>query len=515
VNYIPAARVRRIFILKKEITPVIRLILASVLCLSVVGAGGLIAGRVALYGNTQEAAPKELTTYRDVVKRVLPAVVSIEAKGKPRTASAKLPPGQLPPSFNMPGLPEELRKELEKFQREQPPAPDMGPGRAFGSGFVVDPKGVILTNDHVVRNADEVEVRFEDGRKFVSKDIKKDPKTDLAIVRIESKEPLPYLKLADSSTAEIGDRVLAVGAPLGLTGTVTSGIISAKGRDIHMNAYEDFIQTDAAINPGNSGGPLVNMDGEVVGINSVIKSGTGGFQGIGLAISSNMVKNVMEQLLQNGTVHRAYLGVQVNALDPEVADRLGVAGKSGVVIGKVMSGAPGAKAGLKDGDVVTEIGGKVVKDPRSLQSLVAGLPIGKSVEMVVYRDGARKVLNVTVEEQSESYGLANDASDNANTALGKIGMHVTELTAEKAKLLGYQEKSEGVLIAEVEPNGLAGGAGLRSGMLIVKVDQQAVKTVEEVQKAVEKGSLDKGMLFQVRTPRGGTSYVLLKAPAAH
>ncbi|HEY1859288.1 MAG TPA: trypsin-like peptidase domain-containing protein, partial [Gemmataceae bacterium] len=348
-----------------------------------------------------------------------------------------------------------------------------------------------------------------------SKDIKKDPKTDLAIVRIDAKEALPYLKLADSSTAEIGDRVLAVGAPLGLTGTVTSGIISAKGRDIHMNAYEDFIQTDAAINPGNSGGPLVNMDGEVVGINSVIKSGTGGFQGIGLAISSNMVKNVMEQLLQNGTVHRAYLGVQVNALDAEVAERLGVAGKSGVVIGKAMSGAPGAKAGLKDGDVVTEIGGKAVKDPRSLQSLVAGLPIGKSVELVVYRDGARKVLNVTMEEQSESYSLANDASENGNTVLGKIGIHVTELTAEKAKQLGYPEKSEGVLIAEVEPNGIASGAGLRSGMLIVKIDQQAVKTVEEIQKSVEKGSLDKGMLFQVRTPRGGTSYVLLKAPAAH
>jgi serine protease Do len=489
-----------------------RLLAASALCLSITGAGALVADRALVYANSVVEAPKELTSYREVVKKVLPAVVSIEAKPKAKPAAAKLPNGAVPRAFDFPGLPDELRKELEKFQKN-PQMPEHNFGRAFGSGFVVDPKGVILTNDHVVRNADEVEVHFEDGRKFVTRDIKKDPKTDLAIVRIETKESLPYLNLADSSAAEVGDRVLAIGAPLGMTGTVTAGIISAKGRDIHMNAYEDFIQTDAAINPGNSGGPLVNMAGEVVGINSVIKSGTGGSQGIGLAISSNMVKDVMNQLLKNGTVHRAYLGVQVQALDSEVAERLGVPNKAGVVIGKVMPNMPGAKAGLKDGDIVTEIAGHVVKDPRALQTLVAGLPIGKEAELVVFRDGARKTLTVKVEEQSETYGLANDVSDHANTAFEKLGIKVTDLTAEKTKELGFAEKTEGVLITEVDPTSVAGDAGLRSGVLIQKVDKESTKAVNDLQKALEKGSLEKGMLLTVRTPQGGTSYVLLKSSA--
>jgi serine protease Do len=492
-----------------------RFIAASALCLAVVGAG-LIAVRADLfYKNPEESAPKEPTSYRDVVKRVLPAVVSIEAKAKPKPAALKLPSGSPPPSARMPGLPEELRKGLERYYRDLPPEEDRTPSRAFGSGFVVDPKGVILTNDHVVHNAAEVEVRFEDGRKFVSSDIKKDPKTDLAIVRIETKEPLPFLRLADSSTVEIGDRVLAVGAPFGLTGSVTSGIISAKGRDIHLNAYEDFLQTDAAINPGNSGGPLVNMAGEVVGVNSVIKSATGGFQGIGLAISSNMVKQVMEQLLQNGAVHRAYLGVQVNALDPAVAKALGLAGKSGVVIGKLTPGSPAAKSGLQEGDVVTEIAGQIVKDPRHMQSLVAGLPIGKEVEVTVYRDGASKSFTVKLGEQPESFDAPGNDTESPNTALGALGIQVTQLTPEKAKQLGYPEKSEGVLITEVAPDSVAAEAGVISGMLILKVDQQLVKSVEEAKKALDNGSLEKGVLLQVRTAHGGTSYVMLKARSAH
>jgi serine protease Do len=487
-----------------------RTLFVSSLCLALAGAGGFCASRALVHAAPRETTLKELPSYREVVKRVLPAVVSIEAKPKARPTGVKPPTTTLPPFGNMPGLPDELRKELERF-RIQPP--DAMPTRAFGSGFIVDPAGVILTNDHVVRGADEVEVHLQDGRKFVARDIKKDPKTDLAVLRVETKESLPFLKLGDSDAVEIGDRVLAVGAPLGLTGTVTSGIISAKGRDIHLNMYEDFLQTDAAINPGNSGGPLVSLDGEVIGINSVIKSGTGGFQGIGLAISSNLAKNVMDQLQRNGAVHRGYLGVQVQALDPEVAAKLGLAGKSGVVIAKVTAGAPAAKAGIHDGDVLTEIAGQPVKDPKGLQRIVAGLPTGKEVELAVFRDGARKVLKLTVEEQPESFGTASDTLDTGLTNLGNIGVKVTDLTAEKAKQFGYPEKTEGVLIAEVDPDSVAGGAGLRSGMLILAVDQQRVKSAQEVQKALEQGSLEKGILFQVRSPQGGTTYILLKAPA--
>jgi serine protease Do len=387
----------------------------------------------------------------------------------------------------------------------------MMPGRAFGSGFIVDPAGVILTNDHVIRGADEVTVILQDGRKFTSRDIKRDPRTDLAVVSIQVKESLPFLKLGDSDAMEIGDRVLAIGAPLGLTGTVTSGIVSAKGRDVHMNMYEDFIQTDAAINPGNSGGPLVNLAGEVIGINSVIKSGTGGFQGIGLAIASNLARDVLEQLRRDGSVHRGYLGVQIQALTPDVAARLGVKDKGGVVLSKVLPGGPAAKCGLQDGDIVTEVSGQPVKNPRSLQRLVAGLPIGKKVELAVVRDGARKMFTLTVENQPATFGVADGAPTAGPTQLGKLGAMVSELTAKTARQFGYSEGTEGVLVTEVEPDSAAATAGLRPGMLIVKVDAQEVKTVEQLRGALDKGSRERGRLLQVRTAQGGTSYVLLKA----
>jgi serine protease Do len=476
--------------------------------LAVAGAGYGVS-QALVDANAHTAIPRELSTYRDVVKRVLPAVVTIEARPKAALSRTGLPSGPVTP-FNLPGVPEELRKELERFQKQPFPTPEERPGHAFGSGFVVDPTGVILTNDHVIRGADEVTVLLQDGRKFTSRDIKRDPKTDLAVVRIKAKESLPFLKLGDSDAMEIGDRVLAIGAPLGMTGTVTSGIISAKGRDIHMNLYEDFLQTDAAINPGNSGGPLVNLAGEVIGINSAIKSGTGGFQGIGLAISSNLTKSVMEQLQRGGSVHRGYLGVQVQGLTPEVAARLGVPGKSGVVIAKVMPGAPAAKAGMQDGDVLTDVAGQAVKDPRSLQRIVAGLPTGKQVALNVVRDGARKTLNLTVEEQPGTFGLSNESPVGGPTALGKFGVKVMDLTPKAAKEFGHPDGSEGVLIAEVDQDGAAATAGLRSGMLILKVDQQRVKTVAELQKALEKGSAEQGWLLQVRTPQGGTDYVLLK-----
>src|SRR5262249_32494058 len=306
-----------------------RPLFVSALCMALAGAASLCAGRALVDPKPRETTLKELPSYRDVVKNVLPAVVSIEAKPKARLMSGRQPSPNMAPFGNIPGLPDELRKEFEHFQN---PPPEAVPGRAFGSGFIVDPAGVILTNNHVVRGAGGGEGHRPGGPKFMARDIKTDPKTDLAVIRVDAKESLPFLKLGDSNAMEVGDRVLAVGAPLGLTGTVTSGIISAKGRDIHLNMYEDFLQTDAAINPGNSGGPLVSLDGEVIGINSAIKSGTGGFQGIGLAISSNLTKTVMEQLQKNGTVHRGYLGVQVQALDPEVAKKLGMDGKHGVVI---------------------------------------------------------------------------------------------------------------------------------------------------------------------------------------
>lgn len=482
--------------------------------------GGLVGGVVAdkaLQGQNVAAPviPGELTSYRDVVKNVLPAVVSIEARSKPKAAPVGAK-NRRQPNFDEQQVPEQFRKFFEDGgkgpQFEMPDNPRVG----FGSGFIVDPKGVIMTNYHVVNGADTVEVKLSDGRKFVSKDIKTDSKTDLAIVRVDAKD-LPWLDFGDSDTMAIGDRVLAVGAPFGLTGSVTHGIVSAKGRNgLHMNLYEDFLQTDAAINPGNSGGPLINLEGKVVGINTAIKSHSGGFQGVGLAIASNLAKNVKQQLLENGTVRRGYLGVQIKELDAEVGARLGVNGK-GVVVGTVFDGSPAAKGGLQAGDVITGVAGKPIKDAHDLQTTIAALPLGKPSDVNVVRDGKATALKVTIEEQPEDFGAARVPSPrvpkrNSNSiSMEKVGVEVTDMTSEMAEQLGYKAPVEGALIAGVENDSVAGQAGLQRGMVVIKVDKTAVKSAAAFREAMEKVALDKGVLLQVQSPRGGTDYVMLKA----
>ena len=348
-------------------------------------AGGLLgslATNAYLHGRAEPAPaiPKELTSYRDIVKKVLPAVVSIEAKGKARKP-AKPVPGQ--PSGDM----------------------EDTPALGYGSGFLFDPKGVVLTNYHVVEDADSVEVQLHNGRKIVSRDIKFDTKSDLAIIRLETKEPLPFLEFGDSSEMEIGDRVLAFGAPFSLPGSVTAGIVSAKERSLGVSKYEDFIQTDAALNPGNSGGPLVNLEGKVIGVTAAIKSRTGGFQGVGLAVASNLAKYVAGQLQTNGYVRRGYIGVQIKDVDtPEMAAKYGLAEAGGVLVSNVYQDAPAAKAGVVRGDVIVTLGGKPIKDGRDLQVTAASLPLNKPVEVLIMRDGKKKTLQITIEEQPRDYG---------------------------------------------------------------------------------------------------------------
>src|SRR6516165_9693265 len=324
----------------------------GITCLILGGLGGAFVAEPILRGqNGQGAAPaatgipKEMTSFRDVVRRVLPAVVSIKASPNPKPAQGPNQPRRRP-QFDEQGIPEEFRRFLEQFQDNPFDDGNAMPSRSFGSGFIVDPKGVILTNHHVVSGADRVEITLQDGTKFTSQDIRSDERTDLAIIRIKAEVALPYLELGDSSQMEQGDRVLAVGAPFGLTGSVTAGIISAKSRSLSKGpgGRDDYLQTDAAINPGNSGGPLISLDGKVIGITSAIKSRTGGFQGVGLAISSNLVKRISDQLLKEGTVHRGYLGVAMKDLiDKEIASRLGVRQEGGVVVSRAYDGSPAAK----------------------------------------------------------------------------------------------------------------------------------------------------------------------------
>jgi serine protease Do len=470
------------------------------------------------------AIPKEMTSYRDVVKRVLPAVVSIEATTKPKVRPAKKDAKPRRSPALDPRIPEEFRKFFEDFQgrgfdfEEQEQVPSHG----FGSGFIVDPKGVILTNYHVVGGADRVEVQLMDGSRYASQSVAGDRKTDLAIVRIDTQgKSLPYLELGDSEAMQIGDRVLAVGAPFGLRGTVTAGIVSAKGRNgLRMNMYEDFIQTDAAINPGNSGGPLVNLAGQVIGIDAAIKTRTGGFQGVGLAVASNLAKSVMKSLQKDGKVHRGYLGVQIKDLTPEVAEQLGLSHNTGVVVARVYKGSPAANAGLKSGDIITAVNGKEVKEGRVLQTIVSGLPLHKPVPLAVVRDGQPRTMHVTIEEQPEQYGLEQEPvrqrapADKESVSLNDLGLELSDLTGDTAKELGYDGQAKGAVVTRVDPNGPAFEAGLRKGTLIQRVNKKPVASAEGVKRALKKAHLDKGVLLQVQTPQGGTDYLVLKVEKA-
>jgi serine protease Do len=497
----------------------------GLVCLVIGGLAGSFYAGSTLFGDSAPAPiyPKEMTSYHPVVERVLPAVVSIEAHFKPKARAERTTPRVNPfgQFGNNEQVPEEFRKFFDQFQH-QFEMPEATPRGSFGSGFIIDPKGVVLTNYHVVGGADHVEIHLMDGSHYTSRDIHGDRKSDLAVVRFHPQGAVAHLELGDSDAMQIGDRVLAVGAPFGLTGTVTAGIVSAKGRNsLNVNMYEDFIQTDAAINPGNSGGPLVNMEGKVIGINSAIKSGTGGWQGVGLAISSNMARNIMQSLLNGGVVHRGYLGVQIGDLAPEVATQLGLSAKSGVVVRNVFEGSPAAKAGLRDGDIVTALDGKPVKSGHELQQIVAGLPLHKPAELTVYRDGKQQQLSVTIQEQPEDYGTTARAprspsrhEESEAMKLDKIGIQVEDLTSDTAGQLGYKENTTGVVITHVDPGSIAAEKGLTQGMLITRVGKDAVKSAADVKRLVEKANLEKGILLQVQTPGSGTAYVVLKAESA-
>lgn len=336
------------------------------------------------------AIPRELTSYRDIVKQVAPAVVSIEVK----------PKGKKPANLKM------LFNGETSSDNERTQAPKRDEPITFGSGVIIDPKGVILTNYHVLEHAESVEICLPDGRKFTGKDWRFDRKTDLAIIRIESDRPFPFLDFGDSDMMEVGDRVLAIGAPFKLIGSVTHGIISAKSRNIRLNQYEDFLQTEAAINPGNSGGPLVNLEGKIIGLNSAIKSKSGGFQGVGLAISSNLARDVARELLKNGTVRRGYLGVQARDIDIDLAAKYGVKPGGGVLVTRIFEPSPAAKTGLVVGDVLISIAGNPVRSSIELQKVITGLTLNQPVDVLLHRDGKAVQLKLTVEEQPEEFGVA-------------------------------------------------------------------------------------------------------------
>ncbi len=449
--------------------------------------------------------------FHDAARRASPSVVMVlnmPAAAKP-TAEHKRTPGEdseeMP--FGFQGSPfgdlfknnPDPRRYFREFPHGgSPESPEHGTVGA-GSGVIVDPAGVILTNNHVVRGGGQIMVRLSDGREFKAFDIKTDPTTDLALIHIKSKEPLPAAKLGDSKEVEVGDWVLALGEPFGLEGTVTAGIVSAKGRGIGINEREDYLQTDAAINPGNSGGPLVNLDGEVIGINTAISSSSGGNQGVGFAIPINLAKWVGEELVKYGTVHRAYLGVMIQPVSQSLAEQFNVKTHEGVLVTQLQPHSPAAKAGLRVGDIILDFAGKAVSNPRELQNMVEMCKPNSTEQLTILRHGNRMTLDVVCAERS-----TNKAE---SSSFKKLGIQAEDLTPQMAEQLGI-EAEHGIVITNVRSGSPADLAGLTTGMVISEVDRHPVRTVEGFRKMLDSRPLDKGVLLLVRTGEGSRFVVI-------
>ena len=383
--------------------------------------------------------------------------------------------------------------------------------QSLGSGVIVSPDGYIITNNHVVEKADEIKVTLLDKRSFKGRIVGADPKTDIAVVRIDASS-LPTLKWGDSEKLQVGEFVLAIGNPYGLSHTVTMGIISAVGRaNVGIADYEDFIQTDAAINPGNSGGPLVNIKGELIGINTAIFSRTGGYQGIGFAVPSNMVRLVMDQLVQRGKIIRGWIGVTIQELTPELSQKFGLKKSNGALVSDVAKDSPAAKAGIIRGDVILEFNGKEVKDVSSLRNMVAQSKTGSEVSMKILRSGKEYTVKVIIIEMPREIAevvpsqLPNDSEAEALT-----GLTVMDLTKEIARQLGLYKDEKGVVVVKVEPGSPADEAEIKKGDIIKEIDRKKVDNLGDFNRISSNIKKDETVLLFIN--RGGKRfYVILKA----
>jgi serine protease Do len=461
-----------------------------------------------------------ITSFAPLVKRVMPTVVNVavvqeikagsfgmpgqEEGGGPEEGGPEAGPG------GPPGMPGEGGGDpFEQFRRFfGGQVPHDYKQHGLGSGVIVSPDGYILTNNHVVGGAEEIHVTLMDKREFTAKVIGKDAKTDLALIKIESKDTLPVAELGNSDGMDIGDWVVAIGNPFGFTLTTTAGIISAKGRMLGGN-YDDFLQTDASINPGNSGGPLFNTQGQVIGINTAIYSRTGTNAGIGFAIPVNLAKHVMDQLKSHGRVVRGWLGVEIQEVTPDLAQSFGLAKPEGALVASIDKDGPAAKSGLERGDVVLKFDGKDVHDEHELPVLVADTPINKKVEVEVVRNGKHQNLEVTVGELKEAPVQTAKAEEPGTN----WGMQVGDITPEIASQFHLQT-DKGVVVRHVAPDSPAADSGIQPGDLILEVDHDKVASVNDfLAKAKAAKSGNKSALLLVQ--RGGTTiYMVIKAGPA-
>jgi serine protease Do len=501
--------------------PILLMAAASVLAVGIThllnGTNDAVAQTQLQHADTQNspgfARAYELSdAFRQVSKNTLPAVVSIRTTGKVvrQTTNRRSPFGNDPllrQFFNDPRFREFMDEQEEDRERGY-----RMPG-GQGSGFIIDSSGVILTNNHVVDDAEEIVIELADGREFTVVDVKTDPRSDVAVLKIQTKEELPFLVLGDDETMEIGDWVLAFGSPFGLNRSVTQGIISAKGRGLTRSRLpQEFLQTDAAINPGNSGGPLVNLRGEVIGINTAISTRSGGYDGVSLAIPASHAKWVANQLRNTGEVRRAYVGISMQELNADLAKAFNVKIPRGVVVTGVVKDSPAAQAGFQEGDVILEVDGRRIANDRNMLGVVERLTIGQKYAIRILRDDREQSLDITVAERPHDLSnLENndseggpDSNDEQSAELSDVGVSIQNLTADLASQLGLPS-SNGVVITAVEKNSPADDVGLEAGMVISRVGNNNVSSIADVEVAMKKARQTGRALFLVKISRGNSS----------
>ncbi len=429
--------------------------------------------------------------FSDLVTKVKPAVVNIATSEMPKPMQETPETPETPPNMQLPDM-------FRHFFDHQGATPE----HALGSGFVIDPAGYIVTNNHVVDGAHKITVTLDDGSSHPAKVVGRDAKTDLALLKIEAPKPLPYVAFGPSAKEHVGDWVVAVGNPFGLGGTVTAGIVSAHGRNINEGPYDDFLQIDAPINPGNSGGPLFNQSGQVIGIDTAIYSPNGGSVGIGFAIPSDLASQVVAQLREHGKVERGWLGVQMQTMTPALAKAVGLPNNEGVLVNEVLGESPAAQAKLQQGDVITAFDGTTIKTPRDLALAVATAHAGDTAKLAVWRDGHERTVEVSIAAQSKEQTEARLEGQDG----GPLGMALAPLTGDARAELGLGPSVKGVVVAQVTEGGRADESGIQSGDVIVRVGETPVGTPNQAIAKIHEAEKSKKEAVPLLVTRNGTTY---------